>query len=198
MLSVVVAAENPVIRAGLTILLDAHPDLRVAAQTPDPRTAATEARRLAPDVIVLDADPDAVAALTPLAPVLLLTHTGPAGVDCPQLVHGRYDVAELVRMVRATAHAGATSTVANILHFRILSSRVQSNAVGDGRRFGLSAREAEVMDLIATGMTNRSIAAACSISEKTVKNHINRIFAKLHSTTRGEAIASWLGTRTAS
>ncbi len=50
------------------------------------------------------------------------------------------------------------------------------------------------MDLIASGMTNQQIAAACFISEKTVKNHINRIFAKLHSTRRSEATAKWLGT----
>jgi DNA-binding NarL/FixJ family response regulator len=60
-------------------------------------------------------------------------------------------------------------------------------------RFRLSTREAEIMDLIASGMTNQQIAAACFISEKTVKNHINRIFAKLHSTTRSQATAKWLG-----
>ncbi len=50
------------------------------------------------------------------------------------------------------------------------------------------------MDLIASGMTNHQIATACFISEKTVKNHINRIFGKLHSTSRAEAAAKWLGT----
>jgi DNA-binding CsgD family transcriptional regulator len=49
------------------------------------------------------------------------------------------------------------------------------------------------MDLIASGMTNQQIAAMCFISEKTVKNHINRIFAKLHSTNRSQAAAKWLG-----
>lgn len=50
------------------------------------------------------------------------------------------------------------------------------------------------MDLIASGMSNQQIAATCFISEKTVKNHINRIFAKLHSTSRTDATAKWLGT----
>jgi DNA-binding CsgD family transcriptional regulator len=61
-------------------------------------------------------------------------------------------------------------------------------------RYQLSAREAEIMELIASGMNNQQIAATCFISEKTVKNHINRIFAKLHSTSRAEAAAKWLGT----
>jgi DNA-binding NarL/FixJ family response regulator len=64
------------------------------------------------------------------------------------------------------------------------------------QKFGLSSREVEVMDLIAAGMSNQQIAATCFISEKTVKNHINRIFAKLHSASRSEAIAMWIGTRT--
>jgi DNA-binding NarL/FixJ family response regulator len=67
-------------------------------------------------------------------------------------------------------------------------------AAPDRAKFRLSTREAEIMDLIASGMTNQQIAAACFISEKTVKNHINRIFAKLHSTSRAEAAAKWLGT----
>lgn len=72
-----------------------------------------------------------------------------------------------------------------------------SAAAGTGPRgigAGLSQREVEVMDLIASGMTNQQIAATCFISEKTVKNHINRIFAKLHAGSRSEAIARWLGT----
>ncbi|MET8506065.1 response regulator transcription factor [Streptomyces sp. NPDC004787] len=181
MLKVLVVAANPVVRAGLTVLLGASPDIEVVPE-------GAEA-----DLVVVDEDRDAVRRLSALAPVLLLTHarTGAgAGAPVARLVHGEYDVAELLRVVHATAHTGGRSTVANILHFRNPASRVQ--------RFGLSAREVEVMDLIATGLTNQQIAATCSISEKTVKNHINRIFAKLHSTTRGEAIASWLGTRTAS
>lgn len=49
------------------------------------------------------------------------------------------------------------------------------------------------MELIASGMSNQQIAATCFISEKTVKNHINRIFAKLHAPNRSAAIATWLG-----
>ncbi|MFG3346570.1 LuxR C-terminal-related transcriptional regulator [Streptomyces sp. NPDC048018] len=188
---VVVVAENPVVRAGLAVLLAAPADVAVTATAPDPATALAAARGTAPGLFVLDGDPGAVRHLARTAPVLLLTHTpvratGAAG----HLVHGDFDEADLLHAVRATAHAGGASTVSNILRFRNPASQVQ--------RFGLSAREVEVMDLIASGMTNQQIAATCSITEKTVKNHINRIFAKLHSTTRGEAIASWLGTRTAS
>ncbi|WP_323182593.1 LuxR C-terminal-related transcriptional regulator [Streptomyces sp. NBC_00094] len=51
------------------------------------------------------------------------------------------------------------------------------------------------MDLSAAGLNDRQIAATCSITEKTVTGHVDRVFAQLHPTTRAEAIASWLGTR---
>lgn len=66
--------------------------------------------------------------------------------------------------------------------------------IGGSAPFGLSEREREVMELIADGLTNRAIADALFLSEKTVKNHVNHIFAKLSVTTRAEAVSIWLRT----
>jgi len=63
----------------------------------------------------------------------------------------------------------------------------------DAPDLGLSAREAEIMTLIAGGHTNGEIASRLFLAEKTVKNHVNRIYAKLHVGSRGAAIAQWLG-----
>ncbi len=60
---------------------------------------------------------------------------------------------------------------------------------------GLSAREREVMSLIAGGHTNGEIAAHLFLAEKTVKNHVRRIYSKLGVDSRPEAIAHWLATR---
>jgi ATP/maltotriose-dependent transcriptional regulator MalT len=59
----------------------------------------------------------------------------------------------------------------------------------------LSSREAEIMTLIAEGHSNGEIATALTVAEKTVKNHVNRIYAKLGVGSRRAAIAYWLGTR---
>jgi DNA-binding NarL/FixJ family response regulator len=64
--------------------------------------------------------------------------------------------------------------------------------VAKARRYELSPREGEVMDLVSEGLTNRQIASRCFLSEKTVKNHVNRIFAKLAVTSRAEAVSLWL------
>jgi DNA-binding CsgD family transcriptional regulator len=68
-------------------------------------------------------------------------------------------------------------------------------AAAASARHGLSARELEVMSLIAGGHTNGEIAAHLFLAEKTVKNHVRRIYSKLGVDSRRAAIAHWLGTR---
>jgi DNA-binding CsgD family transcriptional regulator len=63
----------------------------------------------------------------------------------------------------------------------------------DAPDLGLSAREAEIMGLIAGGYTNGEIAARLFLAEKTVKNHVNRIYSKLGAGSRDAAISQWLG-----
>jgi len=61
----------------------------------------------------------------------------------------------------------------------------------DARPLGLSAREAEIMSLIAEGHSNGEIATRLVLAEKTVKNHVNRIYAKLGADSRAAAIVCW-------
>ncbi|MBX6385752.1 MAG: response regulator transcription factor [Microbispora sp.] len=65
--------------------------------------------------------------------------------------------------------------------------------IDDRTAMGLSKREAEVMELIATGHSNGEIARLLFLSEKTVKNHVNRIYAKLGVESRMSAICRWRG-----
>jgi DNA-binding NarL/FixJ family response regulator len=66
------------------------------------------------------------------------------------------------------------------------------------RPLGLSLREAEIMTLIAEGHSNGEIAAQLVLAEKTVKNHVNRIYAKLGAQSRAAAITCWDDARAAS
>jgi DNA-binding NarL/FixJ family response regulator len=67
------------------------------------------------------------------------------------------------------------------------------DAYGAGRKpaRALSSREAEIMAMIAAGHTNGQIAASLVLTEKTVKNHVNRLYAKLGAGSRADAIARW-------
>ncbi|MFF4184750.1 response regulator [Streptomyces sp. NPDC001691] len=232
-LRIVIADDNPVVRAGLAALLHGRHDIEVAAEAADGREAYEAAVRHRPDVILLDVrmpGVDGMAALphlVVLAPVMMLTYSRESEIVREALrlgaggylVHGEFTADELTAAVRAMREGRPvfTTTAANALlaHLReqpdprpaisaqslsqlqsvvAQSSTAQRAASMRNREdFRLSSREAEVMELIAAGMSNQQIAATCFISEKTVKNHINRIFAKLRSTTRSEAIARWLG-----
>ncbi|MFJ4778687.1 response regulator [Streptomyces sp. NPDC088762] len=217
-LRVLIADDNPVIRAGLAALLATTPDIEVAAAASDGREALHLTRLHTPDLILLDVrmpGVDGISALphlVQLAPVLMLTYSQETEIVREALllgaggylVHGEFTPDQLVAAVRdvraGRAHFSPTAASAVLAELRA-SSHPQRNVAQSSECFrsnrlvfGLSSREEEVMDLIASGMSNQQIAATCFISEKTVKNHINRIFAKLQSATRSEAIARWLGT----
>ena len=76
----------------------------------------------------------------------------------------------------------------------VRAGRAHDGADADSSR-GLSAREAEVMSLIADGQTNGQIAARLFLAEKTVKNHVRRIYSKLGVGSRPAAIAYWRDAR---
>ncbi|MFD5568333.1 response regulator [Streptomyces cadmiisoli] len=272
-LRVVVADDNPVVRAGLVALLSGRADIAVVAEAADGREAYEATRAQRPDVVLLDVrmpGVDGISALpylVPLAPVVMLTYSRESEVVQEALrrgaggylVHGEFTADQLVAAVRDIKHGrphftptaagallaqlrgeggGAAEGAAGVgagrsggdvsglpdglgevdatANHQIMTSapsfaprdamtranspenlsQVQSDVAQSTyrARFRLSTREAEIMDLIASGMNNQQIAATCFISEKTVKNHINRIFAKLHSTSRSQAAAKWLGT----
>ena len=81
-------------------------------------------------------------------------------------------------------------------HIRADAPREVSGAADASESHGpLSAREAEVMSLIADGQTNGQIAARLFLAEKTVKNHVRRIYSKLGVGSRPAAIAFWRAAR---
>ncbi|MEV5313915.1 response regulator transcription factor [Streptomyces sp. NPDC052610] len=235
-LRVVVADDNPVVRAGLRALLSERADITVVAEAVDGRSAWEATHEHRPDVVLLDVRMPGVDGISVLphlvgmAPVMMLTYSAEAETVQEAmsrgaqgyLVYGEFTADQLVAAVRGSKEGRAhfTPTAAGALLARLREGRgpgrEQATVPGplpgvpqgpyspqapfggpplvDRSRFRLSAREVEIMDLIASGMTNQQIAATCFIAEKTVKNHINRIFAKLHSTSRAEAVAKWLGT----
>jgi len=79
------------------------------------------------------------------------------------------------------------------VHIREVSGAADSGSASESAR--LSAREAEVMSLIADGQTNGQIAARLFLAEKTVKNHVRRIYSKLGVGSRPAAIAYWRAAR---
>lgn len=212
-ITVVLADDNPLVRIGLRSLLDASSEIEVVGEAADGTEAVDLVERLSPDVVLLDVrmphldGVEAASRIAGRARVLMLTSseepeiiraalaTGAAGY----LVHGAHTAEEIVAAVVSAARGtmllapaaaeAAFSAFSGALAGPTAGADTAGPATGD---LGLTAREAEIMSLVANGMSNREIARECFLAEKTVKNHLNRIFAKLGVRTRAEAVSRWL------
>ncbi|MFC0037859.1 response regulator [Actinomadura rayongensis] len=215
---ILVVDDNLVVRSGLVSLLESS-GFEIAGEAGDGRTALELAERLRPDLVLLDVQMplmdgvQAVRALSALTRVIMLTYTDDRqvirraleGGAMGYLVHGTFSAEELTAAVRGAISGVHALSPAALSRLVGLPSRPPADepaavpsasgpAPPDPDAFGLSAREAEVMRLIVQGHSNGEIASRLFVAEKTVKNHVNRIYAKLGVTSRASAIARWLGT----
>jgi DNA-binding NarL/FixJ family response regulator len=202
-LRIVVADDHPLYRRGLAALLDAQPGWRVVAQADTGLSAVAAAAELVPDVVVMDLhmpELDGVQATRqvitngPSVAVLILTmfddddsvFTAMRAGARGYLLKGA-DQAEIVRAVTAIGSGEAIfgPTVAQrIVEFFAAPRPAHVTQVFPE----LTAREHEVLDLIAAGRSNADIAATLVLSHKTVRNHVSNIFTKLRVADRATAI----------
>ncbi|MFF3515823.1 response regulator [Streptomyces sp. NPDC002573] len=208
---VLVVDDDLVVRKGLASLLTTDDGrIVVVGEARDGSHALDLAHEHTPDVALLDLNMPlydglyALPELSKICKVLMLTNNdAPLVVDQAlragargYLVHRQFNAAELVASVLATAtgRAHLSPSAINALADNLRSMRSTCVGVSGGDRGKeLSRRELEIMEHIARGMSNPEIARILFLSEKTVKNHVNRIYAKLQVRTRAAAVALWLG-----
>jgi DNA-binding NarL/FixJ family response regulator len=199
---VLIVGDDVIARLGLRTLLQVSGRVTIVGELALDREAVDEFGRLQPDVILLHgllSGSELLAELRELAghaPVLVLANDeSPAGVEralrvgaTGYLVNGQYGPDELVAAVLATAKGQPRLSPTVI---RVLVDRLRT--VRGNREPGLSRREREIVDHLVRGRTNAEIGRSLGISEKTVKNHVNHVYAKLHTRNRAETVALWLG-----
>jgi DNA-binding NarL/FixJ family response regulator len=202
---VLIADDQAMVRGGLRMILEDQPDIEVVAEASDGVDAIEAARRLRPDVCLVDVRMprlDGIAVTRALAgpgvavpmPVIVVTT-----FDLDEYVHGALRAgavgfllkdagpALLVEAVRA-ARAG-DALISPSVTVRLLRHFTAAGAPAP-RPSPLSGRETEVVQAVARGRTNQEIAAELFISLSTVKSHLSGIQAKLGTRNRTE-IAVW-------
>jgi DNA-binding NarL/FixJ family response regulator len=193
-----VCDDHPVVRDGLTAVLGTQPDFEIVAEASNGREMVERALALKPDVILLDLEMpevDGVQALRdlravwPHARVLVFT-----AFDTDERIVGAIQAgalgyllkgaprADLFRAIRAVERG--ESLLQPVVQTRLLQHlREQVEPVES-----LTPREGEVLRLVAEGKTNKEIAGALSITERTVKFHVGAIMGKLGAANRTEAV----------
>lgn len=202
-IKVLIVDSQAVSRAGLRRLLESYPDLEIVGEAGDSMQAVSETAELLPQIVLIDAQLPEEQSLVTLRRirqlsaeihVLLL-----AGREDETLFYealragaGGYvskEIApdELAQAVRSVARGDVL--VQPQLFARLLAHQERGN--GEAQE-SLTAREREVLQLLARGLRNKEIAARLVVSERTVNFHLANIYAKLHVSGRTEALSKAL------
>ncbi|MEE1754399.1 response regulator transcription factor [Streptomyces sp. SP18CS02] len=203
---VVVADDEPLIRAGIRVILTSDPGIEVVAEAANGREAVDRARSHAADVVLLDIQMpvlDGLAALpelrraVPEARVIVLTTFGERENVLRALEYGGAGFllkdtapAELIRAVRAAAAGDAYLSPAATRHVVDQLATGRAAARGEEARARVAAlggREREVLALLGEGLSNADAGRRLHMSEATVKTYVSRILAKLDCENRVQA-----------
>jgi len=194
---IMIADDHPVVREGFAAMIGTEPDMTVVAQARSGEEAVDLFRRVRPDVTLMDlrmpgmGGVDAIRAIRREFPdsrlIVLTTYDGDediyraleAGAQAYLLKDMLCD--EILAAIRAV-HAGQ----------RRIPAAVGTRLAERLTALGLSEREQRVLDLVATGKSNKEIAAALEITEATVKGHMTNVLGKLGVTDRTQAVITAL------
>jgi DNA-binding NarL/FixJ family response regulator len=196
--------DHEVVRVGLRTLLRRATRLQIVGEAKTAASAVVEAVRLKPDVVLMDLrlpDGNGIEACReirthcPKARVLFLTSYSDDDAVRSTIFAGasgyllkEVDGEALIRAIESVAEGRSIldSAVTDRVFEQIKSV---SHAAGSGKSEVLSPQEQRVLALVAEGKTNKEIAAALGLSDKTVKNYLSNIFHKLQVSRRSQAAA---------
>jgi DNA-binding NarL/FixJ family response regulator len=199
---VIVVDDQQIMREGLVALLELLDDIEVVGAASDGEQALRLVAEQHPDVVLMDLRMpvmdgiEATRRITgqhpDVAVLVLTTYIDGESVDSALRAGargyltkdaGRVEIASALR----SAVAGQSTFDASVSRRLVAALRTQQPRRG-GNPDGLTAREAEVLGLIAEGLSNAGIAAELFIGETTVKTHINNAFAKIGARNRADAV----------
>lgn len=203
-LRVLLVDDHPLFRTGLRAALDSADGITVVAEADDAEQALQLTRELAPEVVVMDLHLPGQSGIEtirvlirdhPAVRVLVLTMSEDDDTLVASLRAGAkgYLVKgsgreEVLQAVRTVGMGGAVFSPHAAERLTALLAGGMGATESQAAFPHLTTREREILDLLARGYDNRRIARDLTLSDKTVRNHVSNLFAKLHAANRAEAI----------
>ncbi|MBI4338812.1 MAG: response regulator transcription factor [Chloroflexi bacterium] len=201
---VMVVDDHEVVRTGLEAILGAEEDLEVMAEAGTVNEAVQKASLFAPEVILMDVRLGegsgieacrAIKSERPATQVLMLTSFGDEEAVMSSIMAGASGYllknvgrADLIRAIRAVARGQNLLDPAVTKRVMERLTRLANKEEAQALQ-AVSAREKDVLVLVAQGLTNKEIAARLVISENTARNHVSQLLEKLGLARRSEAAA---------
>jgi two-component system, NarL family, response regulator len=191
---ILIADDHPVVREGLTAILDLEDDLEVVGQAHDGEEACRLYRQLSPDILILDLrmpKKDGIQVVTelmserPRPRIIILTHSAKAEDLRRALAAGAKSY-----LLKGAEPEQVCDTIREVYSGKSSLPRdLASKLVDSMAQPQLSERELQILKEMALGKSNKEIGQVLYISEYTVKNHVRSILKKLDAIGRTEAIA---------
>jgi DNA-binding NarL/FixJ family response regulator len=215
MIDLLIVDDNLLVRAAIRAYLDSTELVRVVGEAGHGQEALAVARRLRPTVTLLDHRmpiADGLSVVSELAQyTLVLALTADSSDDLIRsmltsgargfLVHGQFEPPDLLRAVLAVAagQAWLSPVAASVATSALRDQRERERErhlnierqKAAHERFRLTTQERVVLSLLCEGLSNAAIGDRLALTEKTVKNHLSHVFAKLQVKSRTEAMALW-------
>ncbi|MFI9415371.1 response regulator [Nocardia gamkensis] len=200
MITVFLVDDHEIVRRGLADLLSDDPELSVIGEAGDVAQALARIPALRPDVAVLDVRlpdgngielcRDLLSKLDDLRCLILTSFTDEqAMLDAILAGASGYVVKDIkgMELAKAIKEVGAGRSLLDNRAAAALMQRLRTNTQQDGPLAGLTDQERKLLDLLGEGLTNRQIAERMFLAEKTVKNYVSRLLAKLGLERRTQA-----------
>lgn len=193
-IKILIADDHAVVRIGLASLFSAKPDLEVVGQAKNGEIAVRDAKRLSPDVVVMDLmmpgmdgieTTRAIRSSVPNAKILVLTSCTASDSIARALEAGAQGAimksaenSELIAAIRKIA-SGA----------KYISPEIKTLMENDPPVTGLTGRQTEILQSLTRGLTNKDIAKQLDLSIRSVEDHVDRILERIGAANRAEAVA---------
>lgn len=190
---ILIADDHQIVRMGLTTIFAKEPDLEVVGEARNGLEAVRLARELCPDVILMDLQmprkggADAtqeIVGANPSARILVLTTFGESDD-----VRRALDVGAAGALIKDTPHTKLVAAIRSVAKGkRVISPEIQQNLSNLSAAPELSARQLEILRLVADGLTTKAISSQLEIGPDGVNAHLRTIFSKLGASSRSEAV----------